>query len=199
MIKLRFRQYFLHLTTFSTIILCSNHVNYKMSSEATLPMESPKSRDIASTEDDLNRAIIKMLQQDGRLPYKDIARALQVSEGTIRNRVQSMKQSGALKIVALADPMAIRYKADAMIGIKVASPVTPRAVALRLSELSEVVYVLWVSGRYDLLIEVVCETRSAFQSFLEEHCFGHDDIDQIEVMSGIEMFKNQFLLKRPAQ
>ena len=51
----------------------------------------------------------------------------------------------------------------------------------------------------DLLIEVVCETRSAFQTFLEQHCFGHDDIDQIEVMSGIEMFKNQFLLKRQAQ
>ena len=170
-----------------------------MPAEAAVPMEASKTRGIASTEDDLNRSIIKMLQDDGRLPYKDIARALKVSEGTIRNRVQSMKQSGALKIVALADPMAIRYKADAMIGIKVASPATPRTVAHRLSELGEVVYVLWVSGRYDLLIEVVCETRSAFQSFLEEHCFGHDDIDQIEVMSGIEMFKNQFLLKRQAR
>ena len=58
---------------------------------------------------------------------------------------------------------------------------------------------LWVSGRYDLLIEVVCETGETFQEFLEQHCFGHDDIDQIEVMSGIEMFKNQFLLKRQAQ
>ena len=170
-----------------------------MPSEAATSIASGKSRGIASTEDDLNRAIIKMLQQDGRLPYKDIATKLKVSEGTIRNRVQSMKQSGALKIVALADPMAIRYKADAMIGIKVAHPATPRAVAHRLSERGEVVYVLWVSGRYDLLIEVVCETRSAFQSFLEQHCFGHDDIDQIEVMTGIEMFKNQFLLKRQAQ
>jgi Lrp/AsnC family transcriptional regulator for asnA, asnC and gidA len=170
-----------------------------MPPQNALPIDSSKTRGIASTEDDLNRAIIGMLQQDGRLPYKDIARSLQVSEGTIRNRVQSMKKSGALKIVALADPMAIRYKADAMIGIKVASPATPRSVAHRLSELGEVVYVLWVSGRYDLLIEVVCETRGAFQSFLEEHCFGHEDIDQIEVMSGIEMFKNQFLLKRQAQ
>ncbi len=169
-----------------------------MPTKAAISLESPKPRGIASTGDDLNRAIIKMLQQDGRLPYKDIATALNVSEGTIRNRVQSMKKSGALKIVALADPMAIRYKADAMIGIKVANPSTPRDVAHRLSERGEVVYVLWVSGRYDLLIEVVCETRNAFQVFLEQHCFGHNDIDQIEVMSGIEMFKNQFLLKRQA-
>ena len=83
-----------------------------------------------------------------------------------------------------------------MIGIKVASPASPRIVAERLAQFSEVVYVLWVSGRYDLLIEVVCETSEAFQSFLEIHCFGSDDIDQLEVMTGIEMFKNQFLLKR---
>ena len=175
------------------------HDNYNMPTEAAISMESSKSRGIASIEDDLNRAIIKMLQQDGRLPYKDIARKLKVSEGTIRNRVQSMKKSGALKIVALADPMAIRYQADAMIGIKVRHPSVPREVAHRLSECGEVVYVLWVSGRYDLLIEVVCETSNAFQYFLEQHCFGHDDIDQIEIMSGIEMFKNQFLLKRQAQ
>ena len=170
-----------------------------MPSETAIPVESARTRGIASTEDDLNRAIIKMLQQDGRASYKDMAQALEVSEGTIRNRVQSMKQSGALKIVALTDPMAIRYQADAMIGIKVAHPSTPREVALRLSELGEVVYVLWVSGRYDLLIEVVCESSGAFQQFLERHCFGHNDIDSIEVMSGIEMFKNQFLLKRQTQ
>ncbi len=169
-----------------------------MTSDGAISLEA-KTRGIASTDDDLNRAIIRMLQEDGRLPYKDIAQALQVSEGTIRNRVHSMKQSGALRIVALADPMAIRYQADAMIGIKVASPATPREVANRLSELSEVVYVLWVSGRYDLLIEVVCESGQAFQQFLEQNCFGQADIDQIEVMSGIEMFKNQFLLKRQAQ
>lgn len=170
-----------------------------MASQTSIAIDNAKSRGIASTEDDLNRSIIKLLQEDGRLPYNDIAKTLKVSEGTIRNRVQSMKQSGALKIVALADPMAIRYQADAMIGIKVASPATPREVAHRLSERGEVVYVLWVSGRYDLLIEVVCESSDAFQKFLETHCFGHVDIDQIEVMSGIEMFKNQFLLKRQAQ
>lgn len=167
-----------------------------MSTTTPVSIANGKSRGIDSPVDDLNRSIIKLLQDDGRMPYKDVARALEVSEGTIRNRVQSMKQSGLLKIVALADPMAIRYKADAMIGIKVASPVSPRQVAERLSQFAEVVYVLWVSGRYDLLIEVVCETSESFQKFLEEHCFGSDDIDQLEVMTGIEMFKNQFLLKR---
>jgi len=169
-----------------------------MASNSIVSTNSTKIRGIDSPSDDLNQGIIRLLQEDGRLPYKDVSRALGVSEGTIRNRVQSMKRSGLLKIVALSDPMAIRYKADAMIGIKVASPASPRVVAERLAQFSEVVYVLWVSGRYDLLIEVVCETSEIFQNFLEQHCFGSDDIDQLEIMTGIEMFKNQFLLKRQA-
>ncbi len=167
-----------------------------MPSNEPVSITNNKSRGIDSPVDDLNRSIIKLLQEDGRMAYKDVARALDVSEGTIRNRVQSMKQSGLMKIVALADPMAIRYKVDAMIGLKVASPTSPRKVAERLSGFSEVVYVLWVSGRYDLLIEVVCESSESFQKFLEEHCYGGDDIAELEVMTGIEMFKNQFLLKR---
>jgi Lrp/AsnC family transcriptional regulator for asnA, asnC and gidA len=55
---------------------------------------------------------------------------------------------------------------------------------------------MWVASRYDLLFEVVCETSENFQAFLERQCFGSDDIDQLEVMTSIEMFKNQFLLKQ---
>lgn len=152
----------------------------------------------ASPSDELNREIILLLQQDGRLPYKDIASRLGVSEGTIRNRVQWMKDANMLKIVALADPMAIRYKADAMIGIRVSNISSAAKVADRLARHTEVVYVVWVSGRFDLLVEVVCESSSAFQEFLESHCFNHKDILQFEVMTAIEMFKNQFLLKRQA-
>ena len=150
----------------------------------------------SSPSDKLNREIIKLLQVDGRTPFKDIASALKVSEGTIRNRVQWMKDAGMLQIVALTDPMAIRYKADAMIGIKVSNLSSPARVADRLAQHDEIVYVMWVSGRFDLLVEVVCESDDAFKLFLETHCFSNQDIKHFEVMTSIDMFKNQFLLKR---
>lgn len=146
--------------------------------------------------DELNQQIIRLLQEDGRLPFKDIANKLSVSEGTIRNRVQWMKEAGMLKIAALADPRAIRYKTDAMIGVKVSNLSSPREVAERLSVFDDVVYIVWVSGRFDLLVEVVFETRKDFQTFLEQHCFNNKDIDDFEVMTTIDMFKNQFLLKK---
>jgi len=152
--------------------------------------------DRSSPAEELNKQIIAILQKDGRAPFKDIARTLKVSEGTIRNRVQWMKEAEMLQIVALTDPMAIHYKADAMVGIKVSNISTPSRVAERLSRQSEVVYVVWVSGRFDLLVEVVCESEEEFRSFIEQHCFGNTDIEQFEIMTAIENFKNQFLLKR---
>ena len=146
--------------------------------------------------DELNAQIIALLQQDGRLPYKDIAASLNISEGTVRNRVNRMKEAGTLKIVALADPMAIRYQSDAMIGIRISNRSTPAKVAERLTTCSEVIYIVWVSGRFDLLIEVVCDSGDLFQNFLQTHCYENADIAEFEVMTAIDMFKNQFFLKR---
>jgi Lrp/AsnC family transcriptional regulator for asnA, asnC and gidA len=151
---------------------------------------------LASPMDDLNRAIVEMLRHDGRMPFINIAKRLEVSEGTVRNRVSWMKRAGMLRIVAIADPMAVNYKADAMLGIKVGPKTTPRKVAERLALNSQVVYALWVSGRFDLLIEIVCDDEEGLNRFLENQVYGAGDIASVEVMGGLQMFKNQFLLKR---
>lgn len=151
---------------------------------------------IKSPEDGLNRSIVAMLEMDGRMPFSEIAQKLDVSEGTIRNRVNGMKEAGMLRIVAIADPMAAEYKADAILGLRVSSGHTPEAVARRLTGDDRVVYVMWVAGRYDLLIEVVSDDRENFLAFLDSHIHGTDDIAEAEVMLGLKNFKNQFLLKR---
>ncbi len=130
------------------------------------------------------------------MPYSEIAQKLEVSEGTIRNRVNGMKDAGLLRIVAIADPTASEYKADAMICIKVAPGITPQRVAERLGELPSVVYILWVTGRFDLLVEVICDEPGDLAVFLEEQIHGVEDIVGAEVMLGLKNYKNQFLLKR---
>ncbi len=154
-----------------------------------------KTNGISAIDDDLNREIVKMLQSDGRRPYKEIATALDISEGTVRNRVQSMKNAGALHIVALVDPTEVRYQADAIVGIKVAPSRSVKRVAQRLGESADVVYILWVTGRYDLLVEIVTNNLRSFNEFLEKEIHMQSDIASSEVMSGLKNFKNQFLLK----
>lgn len=156
----------------------------------------PRSAELVSPEDGINRQIIRILEEDGRTPFSEIASALGISEGTARNRVNWMKRSGMLRILAIADPMAFSYAADAILGLKVARGIAPRQVAERLAGHPEVVYILWVAGRYDLIVEIVCESHDDFLRFLAEQCYSHNDIASIETMTGLAMFKNQFLLKR---
>ena len=151
---------------------------------------------LSSPDDDLNQKIIRRLREDGRAAYDVIGQELGVSGGTIRNRVARMREAGMLRIVALVDPVAVDYETNAMLGVKTASGVAPAAVAERLDPYPAVVYVMWVSGRYDLLVEVVCDEEAEFASFLNEHIHGHSDIAHVEVMTRLGMFKNQFLLKR---
>lgn len=163
------------------------------------PDEDPDKLSIASRSspyDALNRQIVRLMQNDGRMSFRAIADLLNVSEGTVRNRVTWMKEAGVLTIVAVVDPTAIRYRSDAMLGIKVAPGKSPAQVADRLGKFDEVVYVLWVSGRYDLLVEVVFDTHEELTNFLAAHCYGESDIASTEVMTGLVMYKNQFLLKR---
>lgn len=146
-------------------------------------------------KDKLNQQIIDMLEVDGRLPFKEIAKTLEISEGTVRNRVNRMKDAGVLQIKALVDRSAINYDTDSMLGIKVASNSSPSEVAKRLQDCNEIVFILWVTGRYDLLVEIASEGDETLTRFLEKHCFNSNDIKDVEVMKGLATFKNQFLLK----
>jgi len=158
--------------------------------------KQPRVRGTHSVEERLNSAIVQMLENDGRMPFSEIAQKLGVSEGTVRNRVNAMKDAGLLRIVAIADPATSEYKADAMVCLKVAPGVTPKTVAERLGAVSSVVYILWVTGRFDLMVELVCDEPDDLAAFLDEHIHSVEDIVDSEVMLGLKNFKNQFLLKR---
>ncbi len=147
-------------------------------------------------EDELNKKIVQILRKDGRTPFSDIAQRLDVSEGTVRNRVSAMKTNGVLQIVAVTDASEKEYHTEALLGIKVSSGVDPDKVAKRLSELDDVVYVAWVSGRYDLLVEVISGSDVSLVKLLSEQVHGSDDIASTEVMTDLKNYKNQFLLKR---
>jgi Lrp/AsnC family transcriptional regulator, regulator for asnA, asnC and gidA len=102
-----------------------------------------------------NRAIIEALQRDGRQPYGAIAEEVGLSEAAVRRRVQRLRESGIMQIVAVTDPLQLGFTRQAMIGIPVEGDV--RGVAEKLSGLDEVDYVVMCAGSFDLLAEIVCE------------------------------------------
>ena len=105
--------------------------------------------------DDVSRAIIEQLQEDGRRPYARIATAVGLSEAAVRQRVQRLLDAGVMQIVAVTDPMQVGFPRQAMVGVRAKGDV--RSAADRLASLPEVDYVVVTAGSVDVLAEVVCE------------------------------------------
>lgn len=118
--------------------------------------------------DELDISIIEQLQRDGRRRFTDIANELNVSEGTVRNRVARLLESQALQIIGAVDPHKIGYDAPAWIGVTVQPPHLEQA-AVDIAMLPEVSYLIMVSGEYDLIVEVFCRNREHLALFLRDH------------------------------
>lgn len=105
--------------------------------------------------DEVSKRIIEALQDDGRASYAAIARAVDLSEAAVRQRVQRLLDSGVMQIVAVTDPLQVGFTRQAMIGIRVAGELASAAEAL--AKLPQVAYVVTTAGSFDLLCEIVCE------------------------------------------
>jgi Lrp/AsnC family transcriptional regulator for asnA, asnC and gidA len=104
--------------------------------------------------DDIDRRIIDQLQEEGRRPYTEIARAVGISEASVRQRVASLTERGVIQIVAATSPIALGM-IQAFISVRVAGPGMQRAAEL-IAAIPEVDYVAVCTGPTDLLVGAVC-------------------------------------------
>ena len=116
--------------------------------------------------DEIDKAIIEQLQEDGRRTYTKIAAAVGLSEAAVRQRVQRLLDGGVMQIVAVTDPLMLGFRRQAMVGVKVEGDL--RSVADTVAAIPEVDYVVITSGSYDLLLEVVCEDDDSLLSLLND-------------------------------
>ena len=145
----------------------------------------------------LNRQIVELLQENSRASYSSIAKRLRVSEATVRTRVGRMRKSNLIHFITAINPMALGYTAWAMLGLKVASDVSVDKVACYFRDCSEVVYAMRVAARFDLLVEIVCETPDDLRGFLDRHCYGQSDVVSVEPMIGLGLYKSLFKWEKP--
>ncbi len=105
--------------------------------------------------DDVSKAIIEQLQQDGRRPYAAIGKAVGLSEAAVRQRVARLVDSGVMQVVAVTDPMQVGFPRAAMVGMHVDGDL--EEAADRLAAMPEIDYLVICAGGFDILAEVVAE------------------------------------------
>jgi Lrp/AsnC family transcriptional regulator for asnA, asnC and gidA len=109
----------------------------------------------APVVDDLDLAILAQLQEDGRRSFTEIADTLNVSVGTVRNRVSRMIEENTVQIVGRVNPHRVGFSAPATINVAVQIPHLEAAIA-EISQFPEVSWLALVTGEYDLIVDVLC-------------------------------------------
>ncbi len=146
--------------------------------------------DINITEDldEIDSRIIAILQQDGRASFAEMAETLNVSAGMVRVRYNRLVEKGILRVVAITNPLRMGYQTMALIGIK-ADGKRLLEVADRIAELDEVIYLILVSGEYDIIAEVVCKDQNHLLQFLTERLYKIEGVRESESFMHLKIVK----------
>lgn len=141
--------------------------------------------------DQINISIINHLK-DGRAPFKKIAEALSIAEGTVRSRVRRLMDEGVLEIAGLVDPEAIPDQSVAMIGVRLSDRNLVKK-GEEFSRLRGVISVCVVTGRYDLIVTVMLNRGFTLLEFYA------DEVAMIDNVAAVEAFvvNRSFNLKVP--
>lgn len=142
--------------------------------------------------DSIDHYIIATLQKDGREAFAKIAEDLKVSPGMIRQRYNRLVELGYLKVVAATNPLMMGKRTMAMIGIRTDGR-KMLDVAERLKKFDEVIYVVFVSGGYDIMVEVFCKDHEDLLRFMTEKLAKIDGIRETESFIYLKITKEIYL------
>jgi Lrp/AsnC family transcriptional regulator for asnA, asnC and gidA len=141
--------------------------------------------------DELDKAILKALQLDGRRPYAQIGRELDIPEATVRQHADRLIRSGVVQVVGVTDPLAMGFGQPAFIGLRVEVG-RMEEVADRIAAFDEVTYVVLTAGRFDVICEVVCVDNEHLLRVLAESFGSIEGIRSTETMVELRFVKESY-------
>ena len=105
--------------------------------------------------DKLDKQILRMIAEDARVPFLEVARACNVSGAAIHQRIQKLNSLGIIKgSKFIIDPEKIGYETCAFIGLNLRNPENFDSVVKRLKDIPEVVECHYTTGDFDLFIKI---------------------------------------------
>ena len=141
--------------------------------------------------DDTDRRLIDELQRDGRASYADLAEIVGLSPAATRMRVQRLLDAGVVEIVGVTHPMALGYPVMAALGVRVDRNV--REVADRIADIDGVIYVVFTSGSFDLLVEVLCQDSSRLLQVIDDEVRRIPDVRTVESFTYFGIHTHRFV------
>jgi Lrp/AsnC family transcriptional regulator for asnA, asnC and gidA len=116
--------------------------------------------------DETDRAILRHLQENARIPFSEIAREIDMSSATVHDRVSRMEEAGVIEgYHAKIDPAAVGYGVSAFVGIRVDQGGEWDTLE-RLRDIEGIQEVHMTTGEWDLVARVYAEDTDALRELM---------------------------------
>lgn len=119
--------------------------------------------------DELDEKILKLIVNNARIPFLEVARECGVSGAAIHQRVQRLINLGVIKgSEFLLDTEKIGYESCAYIGLFLSSPSGTANVVRELEKIPEVVECYHTTGQYDMLVKVYARNNKDLLRIIQD-------------------------------
>ena len=103
----------------------------------------------------LDKKILRLIAEDARIPFLEVARSCNVSGAAIHQRIQKLTNLGILKGSRfIIDPEKVGYETCAYIGLYLQNPAKFDDVVDELRKIPEVVESHYTKGGFDMFIKI---------------------------------------------
>ncbi|MCX8168641.1 MAG: Lrp/AsnC family transcriptional regulator [Candidatus Methanomethylicia archaeon] len=137
--------------------------------------------------DSIDFRIIEILLKEGDLSFSELARRLDLSESTVRKRIEKLKKNNVIKkFTIIVDPFKLGFNSIAIIGIDVDPPQLLN-VSKKLSELQEAKNVFICTGDHMILAEIWAKDGNHLSKIISE---------KIGVIEGVKKVCPSIILER---
>jgi Lrp/AsnC family transcriptional regulator, regulator for asnA, asnC and gidA len=136
--------------------------------------------------DKLDQAIIRELQDDGSLSFRQLSARCRSSEATVRRRVTRLRKTDVIRLVAVADPFKLGYPVIAIFTMKIDQRLM-RDVKNTLASMKELRFVGVTIGGYDVVAEAWFQSTDEMLNFTTERLAHVQGILRIEPLQILEM------------
>jgi Lrp/AsnC family transcriptional regulator, regulator for asnA, asnC and gidA len=141
--------------------------------------------------DDLDAKIIAILQSDGRISNTEIAKALAVSEATIRGRIKRLIDDETIQIVAVSNPLKLGFEITGDLYISV-DMTKMKNVISSISKFKELWYIVSTTGKSNLNAEFVVKDLEELHDLVYNRLSHIDGVQQIETAIIMKYIKRRY-------
>ena len=148
-----------------------------------------------ATLDTLDNEIVRLLTADGRMAIGEMAKKLNVTAPTIRNRIKALEKNGIFKVSGLIDPSRHKEMIIALVAMSIQSGGKMDQALDKIASLPNVAWAGVVTGRYDIIAEVVCvEGKEELYRFTTETILKMGNVIRSETFIVMKSRHNWFRL-----